>query len=774
MNVLSKYLHLTMSFKIVKNTFTFLLSYSIFFFAPSYASDSLEKVSLQLSWKYQFEFAGFIMAKEKGFYKDAGLDVELLEYQNGLSIVSDVLSQKVDFGIHNANVVVENKKIIPTVLLASYFQQSPLVIVSHKSISTPKQLIGKTVMGSEEEFMSSSLALLFDHFYINNQNSTLVDHSFGIDDFINNKVDAMTAYTTNELYELERLNIDYNVIDPVSYGISMTAVNLFTSKEQLLAHPDRTRDFVSASNKGWQYAISHLDETLSIIKEHYAKDKSKDALEFEAKASIRLMLLDFFNIGETSRELSLRVVKQLKYSGLIAKDEELGPMLINEVLLAANNAAYFNERQLKYLNEKKVITMCIDPEWMPFESINNGKHIGITADVMALFNQQLPIPITLVPTKNWNESLLKAKQRECDIFSLAASTPERLAYMDFTAPYIDLPVVMATKMNVRFIDDIKKVKHQAIGVVKGYAIANQLRSQLPDINIVDVSSISEGLERVEKGELFGYIDNLMVISDAIQKEFTGELKVSSRLDEGVKLAIGTRNDQTQLHNIFQILINNLSPDDLQVIYNRWVANNIVEPELDYGILWKLLLMVLFLLIVYYLHVSRLKRINEQLHTLSVTDRLTGIYNRVKTDQLLIEKKADVDRYESDVAIILFDIDLFKGVNDKYGHLAGDSVLVDFAKILKYNIRATDFAGRWGGEEFIIICPNIDINEACQLAEKLLNKIRSHTFSEVGNLTASAGVSRLSKHESIQSTIRKSDQALYQSKENGRNQVSILS
>jgi hypothetical protein len=91
-------------------------------------------------------------------------------------------------------------------------------------------------------------------------------------------------------------------------------------------------------------------------------------------------------------------------------------------------------------------------------------------------------------------------------------------------------------------------------MVKGYAIANIFRDSIKDINIVDVESISDGLKRVESGELFGYIDNLMVIENSIQKDFTGVLKVSSRLDEEAKLAVGTRNDEPLLKDIFEKLV----------------------------------------------------------------------------------------------------------------------------------------------------------------------------------------------------------------------------
>ena len=733
----------------------------------SHAEEALEKVSLQLDWKYQFEFAGFIMAKEKGFYKDVGLDVELREYEEGIDIVESVLSKQSNYGIYNSSVVISDGKFKPTILMATYYQKSPLVYVTSKDIKQPNDLVGKTIMGTTDELKYSSLALMLDHFFVNKKNAKFLEHSFNLNDFIEHKVDAISAFRTNQLFELNQQNIEYNVIDPADYGFSMSAVNLFTSYSEALSHPDRSRNFINASNKGWAYALAHTEETIALIYNHYSKQKSLDALTYEAEITKKMMLLDFFDIGATNKELTIRAVKQFQHSGLLADDQKLGTFIFEDLLNEFGRGVKFTDEQIHYLENKKELRLCVDPDWMPFEGIKDGKHIGITADVINKFKNQLPIPIRLITTKGWTESLLKAQAWQCDLLSLAAHTPERAKYMDFTRPYIDLPVVLATKMDTIYINDIAQVKNKKLGVVKDYAIAVQLRKKMPDINIVDVASITDGLARVESGELYGYIDNLMVIANSIQKDFTGVLKISSRLDENIKLAMASRNDEPQLNEILEELLKNYSEAELQASYNKWVAAVANDQPFDYSYAWKLLVIIFLILSGYIFHYIKLKQLNNSLLTLSKTDKLTGLYNRVKIDEVLIEKKAEVDRYSTELSVILLDIDFFKSINDNYGHLRGDSVLIEFTQIIKQNIRNTDYAGRWGGEEFLIICPNIGGEEAMALANKLLDKIRSHTFSEVKSITACAGVNYFSKNKSIESTIYNADQALYQSKENGR-------
>lgn len=755
-----------------KTIFSLIISL-ILFSCPLLAKLNIEQVSLQLDWKFQYEFAGFIMAKEKGFYQEAGLDVKLIEYQQGDDTVEKVLSQQHNYGIYNSSFIVDKQTLKPTVLMATYFQQSPLVFVTSKNIKHPKDLAGKNIMLSHSDHKNNSLALLMNHFLINQKNITITPHTFNADDFISHKVDAMSAFRTNEIFELENQGVDYNIIDPADYGFATTAVNVFTSFSEATNHPERTRRFVSASNKGWAYALKNPEETINTIHQLYAKNKSIEALRYEEKISKQMMLLDFFNIGEVNMDLSLRLFKQLQFNHLIGPHEKISSFLLEDILNKLSSTSHFTQQQHEFLQRKKEITMCVDPLWMPFERIKNGQHIGISNDVFDQFRQQLPIPIRLIPTTSWQQSITYTKARRCDILSLVSKTPERSLYMDFTEPYLTLPIVVATKTDTFFIDNIKDVQHKKLGAVKGYAIAEKLRRELPDINIVDVNSINDGLTRVQSGELFGYIDTLMVVAHAIQQDFTGILKVSARLKDNVKLSIGIRNDQAQLKAIFNTLIKSIDEAELQASYNKWVPIK-QDKHFDYLLAGKFFIAVVILALAYLFHYLKLTKLNRLLLIQSTTDKLTSLYNRAKTDSILLQIKSDVVRYDTDLSIILLDIDHFKRINDTHGHLIGDQALVEFSQLIKHNVRVNDSVGRWGGEEFLIICPNTSMLDANELANKLLRTIRSHAFKDVGVITASAGISQLSSHSSIQTSLQHVDSALYKAKNRGRDQAIAFS
>ncbi len=250
----------------------------------------------------------------------------------------------------------------------------------------------------------------------------------------------------------------------------------------------------------------------------------------------------------------------------------------------------FTDEERSFLERKKQITMCVDPDWMPLEKIEDGKHVGMTADYMTLIRSILPVPLVMVPTKTWSESIDYAMARKCDIFSLAMPTPEREAYMNFTRPYLHIPLVMVAKMNRPFVDDITAITDQKLGVVKGYAFGELLQTRYPKMQIVKVENIVTGLQQVADGKLDGFIETLATAAYSIQKSFPTELKVAGKFDERWELGVATRNDEPLLLSIFEKAIAAIDREEHQRILNRWISVKF-EQGRDLKILWQALFFV---------------------------------------------------------------------------------------------------------------------------------------------------------------------------------------
>lgn len=738
-------------------------------------SSSLEKVSIQFNWKYQFEVAGFIAAKEKGFYENVGLDVELKEYNPEVDILFDVLNNKVTYGISSSNIVLENKKIASIVLLATYLQKSPLVFITKPDIRTPSQFLGKTIMGNKDELKNSSLALFLSHFNINFSNTKFIPHNFKIDDFINGKVEIMSAFRSNQLYELDKRKIDYNIIDPADYGFVMSAVNLYTSKEEAFKNKDRTQKFIEATNRGWEYALKNKEEIIDILIKKYGVNKSKEALLYERDVVNQVMMRDFYPIGKVSPELTQRLVKQLSYSGMIEPNQKINHIFFENIVDKIPSDFSLTKSEKEYLNSKHSLKMCIDPFWYPIEFMKDGKISGITSDLKRYFEEKIQINIDVVPTNNWNESLDFIKDKKCDIISSISPSYDRMSYLNFTKPILTLPIVVTTQKDKPFLRDISLLKNEKIAILKGHFIAEYIKDYFPYLKIVEVASMNEGLYLVEQGEVYGYIDNALVLSSTIQKEFSNSLKIGFRFDILDELSIGTRNDEPILNDIFSRLVDDLDETKKQEFLNNWT---IITEQVGWFSLKEIIFLVIFTTTIFgglIFYQRKLKILNKKLKKLYLTDKLTGLYNRFKIDKELSSQKDNIDRKDSySCGLILIDIDYFKSINDTLGHLVGDCILKDISKLLKNNLRKTDIIGRWGGEEFLIILPFTSKDIAKKVAENLRVLIGENNFSYKMNrkITISIGVTEFSKSKSVEDTLLLVDNLLYKAKENGRNRVEV--
>lgn len=166
----------------------------------------------------------------------------------------------------------------------------------------------------------------------------------------------------------------------------------------------------------------------------------------------------------------------------------------------------------------------------------------------------------------------------------------------------------------------------------------------------------------------------------------------------------------------------------------------------------------------------LKTLNARLKLLATTDQLTELANRRQITESLHQEIDRGQRYDKKFSIIMADIDHFKSINDQYGHQAGDSVLKQFADILTSQVRAVDTPGRWGGEEFLIICPETSLEGASNLAELIRQRVEQHDFGLPHHITASFGVAASKRNSTADSLMKSADDALYQAKAQNRNCV----
>ena len=577
-------------------------------------ASELKKTSIQLMWLDQFEFAGFYVAKEKGFYQELGLDVDIKKFDTNLDLTKEVLDRKSDFGLNSSSLIVDKSEGKDLFILGTIFQSSPLVLIAleKSNIKTPADLKDKRIMITNNQENFAPLQSMLKSQNLQMSDFKFIPHTFNIDDLINNKTDLMSAYTTNEPFTLKEKGYKVKTFNPTDYGFNFYEDLIFTSREFAQDNPETVRNFYTATMKGYYYAFEHIDEVAKLIyKKYNPQNKSLENLIFEANEMKKLVFDKQGRIGTVNPEKINLIMNTYRVMGLIKNEIKAEDIIYTRHLV---DNFLLNPEEKSYLEKKGTLTMCVDPDWMPFEKIEKNEHVGIAADYIKLIEKKIKKPIILIPTKTWSESLEYGEKRACDIFSLIMQTPQREKYLNFTKPYLEIPLVVAADINTPFVDNILQIKNKKLAMVKGYAFAETLKIKYPDIQFVYVENIQEGLKLVQKGEVFGLIDTLASIGYNIQKDYIGQLKIAGKFDDTWKLGVGSRNDEPILNDILDKAIGDITLSQKQEILNKWISVNYQE-EVDYSFFYKALaFFVIFILLtlLIYRHYL-LKKLNAQLN-----------------------------------------------------------------------------------------------------------------------------------------------------------------
>ena len=723
------------------------------------------RVSLQLLWKNQFQFAGYYMAKEKGFYKEAGLDVDIREFDNSTDLVGDVLSGKSDFAVGRSSLMIDKAAGKDIVALFAAYQQSPLMLLSKadSDINSPKDLKDKRIMMTQDaEQVAEVLAMLLQA-GLRHSDYEHQPHSFNLQDLIDDKTDAMGSYVSNEPYQLQQQGIPYSVIHPADYGFDMYADILFTSRQMVNKRPGTTHSFYQASLKGWRYAFEHIQETAALIHDRYnTQQRSVEALEFEGKALKKLAFDAQGRFGTLSQKKFDGMAKLYLITGALEPNYDIRDFIYQP------GGLMLSQRERQYLTRLGNVTLCAYNDWMPYEGVENNLYQGLVADYMTLLAQKLDVTITVMPTDSWAQTLNMMRSGLCDLVPAAMATPKGGRYLAFSTPYLSMPAVVAIHDRSSYGETAEELGDKRLAVRVDSVFLEILRNRYPDATILPVNTVSEGLKQVETQNAFGFIDAPASISNTLQKEHMLGITLYDTLNDQWDISVAVRRDNQLLLDVFNHAVENLSPRDHNNIANQWLNINYAY-KVDYTHIWLIgtALGLLILLIAYRYKV--VANYNTRLKFMAQHDPLTGIYNRNKLYEYLNHELNLYQRYHRHVTVIFFDVDDFKRVNDSYGHNEGDRALSQLARIVAHEIRQTDHFGRWGGEEFLIVLPEAQSATALLIAEKLRQAIASYDFRfENHSITCSFGIAEVQEGDTIETLIHRADEALYFAKSEGKN------
>ncbi|QOP40834.1 transporter substrate-binding domain-containing protein [Sulfurimonas marina] len=260
------------------------------------------------------------------------------------------------------------------------------------------------------------------------------------------------------------------------------------------------------------------------------------------------------------------------------------------------------KKEQAWIKEHSTIHYVIDNFWEPVEflSKNDQKYSGIASSYMELIVQKTGLNFVRIPTKEWSQSVEAINSRKADLYTCVAKTPSREKVVNFTKPYIDMPLVFVAKQNSEFITDIQQLNDKKVVLVKGYAINELLRKEHPQITYVEVDNLTQAFKAIVNSKANVYIDLLPIASNYIQKKGFSNLKISGITPYNLKFRMALRNDWDPLGiEIFNKAIDSITPEEKNRIYNKWVDVK-YDKQIDYttileivGVLLVLILASLF-------------------------------------------------------------------------------------------------------------------------------------------------------------------------------------
>ena len=717
-----------------------------------------------MDWLNQFQFAGYYIAKEKGFYDELGIDLEVIEYSDNLDVSNKVIESTATYGIGKSSLIIDKFAGKNIILLSSFFQNSPLVLLTLKSsnIKTPKDLIDKNVMITEDAKNAIAIKAMIVSQGIKIDELNIQNHSFDIKDLIDGKTDAMACFSSNEPFILKEKNIKYNIINPSDYGFDFYEGILFTSEKELKENPTRVQNFNQASIKGWEYAFTHIEETAKIIYEKYnTQNKSLKALIYEGNTLKDLSKIEQNLLGDINH-LTIEEIKKLyTLLGLNSTNSSFE----TQKLIFDKNDILINEEDRKYLEENS-FALLVENNKIPFSFKTTEELVGAEIDFWNLLSKKL--------SRSFNiEEMIKTEF--INIFSdsikgkfVYSFEEERSDKYIFSEPITKIPIAIATKNNINYINDLSSLNNITIGILKDLKLTQVLKNTYLNITFEEIDSIDNGINKLKENKIFGFIDNFYTLSHSINQLKLNELKINNSLQYEISMRLKVEKNNERFIQLVNKIVTTLTQKEKNDILNNYQLIS-YQQDIDFIYIIEFIIPLIILLAILIFFNYRLKnevKIRKEteikLSKFANKDSLTNIYNRRKIEELCENEIKRSERYNNDLSLIFFDLNDFKLINDLSGHHKGDDVLIKITDTVSNNIRATDYFGRWGGDEFLIVLQHTDLLQTKKIIKVLESKINEINFDLKGNLkvTCSFGLCQYEENDTLDSLLKRADDSMY--------------
>ena len=539
-----------------------------------------EKIVLQLKWFHQFQFAGYYAAKEKGFYDEVGLNVEIRQRDLKYNNIDEVINGNAQYGVADSILILYRLKQQPVVIVSPIFQHSPSVFISLKksNISSVYELNNKDILFYPNDTDGFSLLAMIKKFDLD---VNLVRERYK-DDYmrlINNEVDVMPAYIANEPFLFKEKGYDVNIINPTNYGFDMYGDMLFTNEDEAKNNPIRVEKFKEATLKGWKYALENKEEIIQLINEKYSKEKSIEHLRYEANAIDSLINKDVTPLGYLDQGRIRYISEMYEYYGLTESKKDLNDFLFDEISKKDKKLSLSDE-EIKYLKDNPILKVHNFDSLPPYNFTLNNYPKGFVIDYIQLVGKVLGVKIEFIQNKSLKESFDMLENNQLDILPNIAISDERKKTIDFTNYSL---VNFQISLGVNKQSDIKSLsdlKNKKVSVVENFFLEDILKKEYPSIILYKTKNTEEAIEAVASNKADAVIHNLSTIEYWINKNWLSNLKTIVLKDDNIQtivpLHLGVKKDNLVLKSILEKANQNISEKDTRNLVDKWLKNSFYE------------------------------------------------------------------------------------------------------------------------------------------------------------------------------------------------------
>lgn len=570
----------------------FYLILSLFSFSSYAIEANHEKVVLQLKWFHQFQFAGYYVAKEKGFYDEVGLDVEIREKDLEKNNIEQVINGEAEYGVADSVLILYKAQNASVVIVSPIFQHSPSVLIALKSsgINSPYELTDKEIIFYENDNDGFSILAMLNQLKVQ-PNLIRKREKNDYLKVMDGEVDLSPAYLSNELFHFKEKNIDVNIINPMNYGIDLYGDMLFTNQNEAKNHPERVIKFKQATLKGWEYALDNKEEIIKLIHQQYGTEKSLAHLRYEANAIEDVIAKDSIPLGTIDKGRMQYIYNLYEEYGLSLERINLNNFIFDDYVKTSSLIA-FTPKEKEYLKKHPTLKIQNMISFPPYNFNENDVPMGYSVDFTKLLAEKIGVDVEFISGKSWKESLAMLAENELDIIPNIAINKERKEYIDFTTfKHFDYSISVAVRKET-IVTSMDDLKGKVIAVLNKSFLHDILKEKYPEQQLYLAPTVKEAVDAVANGKADAVIDNRSTIEYYISQNWLSNVKnvnINNLLGRDNKAAIylGVSKGNTVLKSILEKANASLSFNETLRLKQKWLNINdtsIVQftpPELAY-------------------------------------------------------------------------------------------------------------------------------------------------------------------------------------------------